>query len=163
MLISLFRHTDEQYPTRRVGEHADIQKELAPASIMVLIQSALVFELQMFFKAGFNQPASISVVNVPERPSFPQHAVIVKSLPNVSKSLGTSEAASELSPAPLLARSVRIGPSDKRSDTRVDTLRKTYGDDFLSDFRGDACLGTVLDETGADSPTELVKEHCRRK
>ena len=86
MLISLFRHADEQYSTRRVGEHADIQKELAPASIIILIQGALVFELQMFFKAGFNQPASISVANVPERPSFPQHAVIVKSLPNVSKS-----------------------------------------------------------------------------
>jgi hypothetical protein len=45
----------------------------------------------------------------------------------------------------------------KRSDTRVDTLRKTYGPDFLSDFRGDAKLGTVLDKTGADSLTELVK------
>ncbi len=51
----------------------------------------------------------------------------------------------------------------KRSDTRVDTLRKTDGDDFLSDFRGDACLGTVLDEIGADSLTELVKEHRRVK
>jgi len=50
----------------------------------------------------------------------------------------------------------------KRSDTRVDTVRKTYGDDFLSDFRGDACLGTVLDETGADSLTELVKDHRRK-
>ena len=51
----------------------------------------------------------------------------------------------------------------KRSDTRVDTLRKTYGDDFLPDFRGDAHLGTVLDETGANSLTELVKEHRRKK
>jgi len=51
----------------------------------------------------------------------------------------------------------------KRSDTRVDTLRKTYGDDFLRDFRGDAHLGTVLEETGANSLTELVKEHRRKK
>lgn len=47
----------------------------------------------------------------------------------------------------------------KRRDTRVDTLRETYGDDFLSDYRGDAHLGTVLDETGANSLTELVKKH----
>jgi uncharacterized protein Veg len=47
----------------------------------------------------------------------------------------------------------------KRSDTRVDTLRKTYGDDFLREFRGDAQLGTVLEKTGADSLTELVKKH----
>jgi hypothetical protein len=51
----------------------------------------------------------------------------------------------------------------KRSDSRVDTLRKTYGDDFLFNFRGDAGLGTLLDETDADSLTELVKEHRRRK
>jgi hypothetical protein len=51
----------------------------------------------------------------------------------------------------------------KRSDTKVSTLRKTYGDDFLSDFRGDAQLGTVLDKTGADSLSELVKDHRKQK
>jgi uncharacterized protein Veg len=51
----------------------------------------------------------------------------------------------------------------KRSDRRVDTLRETYGDDFLPDFRGDAHLGTVLDETSADSLTELVKKHRGQK
>src|SRR5579859_4597135 len=34
--------------------------------------------------------------------------------------------------------------SRKRSDTLVGTLRHTYGDEFLSDFRSDATLGTVL-------------------
>lgn len=33
----------------------------------------------------------------------------------------------------------------KRDDTQVGTLRQTYGEDFLSDFRSDATLGTVLD------------------
>jgi len=47
----------------------------------------------------------------------------------------------------------------KRDDTLVRTLRKTYGDEFLSDFRSDAKLGTVLDKTGADSLTDLVKKH----
>jgi hypothetical protein len=42
-------------------------------------------------------------------------------------------------------------------------LRKTYGEDFLSDFRGDAHLGTVLEETGADSLSELVKKHRKNK
>jgi hypothetical protein len=51
----------------------------------------------------------------------------------------------------------------KNSDTRVDTLLKTYGDDFLSDFRGVTHLGTVLDEICADSLTELVSEQRRKK
>jgi hypothetical protein len=47
----------------------------------------------------------------------------------------------------------------KRKDTQVGTLRKTYGPDFLSDFRRDATLGTVLKKTGCDSLAELVKKH----
>jgi hypothetical protein len=50
----------------------------------------------------------------------------------------------------------------KRSNTLVRTLRKTYGDDFLAGFRSDAKLGTVLDRTGADSLSDLVKQHRRR-
>ena len=49
----------------------------------------------------------------------------------------------------------------KRSDTLVGTLRETYGDDFLSGFRSDAKLGTVLEKTGKESLTELVKGHRR--
>src|ERR1700733_1852209 len=44
----------------------------------------------------------------------------------------------------------------KRFDTRVGTLRKQYGDDFASGFRSDAYLGTVLNEKGADSLSELL-------
>jgi len=51
----------------------------------------------------------------------------------------------------------------KRGDTLVRTLRKTYGDDFLGDFRSDATLGTVLKKTGADSLSDLVKHHKRAK
>ena len=47
----------------------------------------------------------------------------------------------------------------KRRDTQVGTLRDTYGPDFLSDFRSDATLGTVLEETGAESLSELVRRH----
>lgn len=47
----------------------------------------------------------------------------------------------------------------KKRNTRVDTLRKTYGEDFLPDWRGDAHLGTVLEEEGAESLSELVKDH----
>lgn len=32
----------------------------------------------------------------------------------------------------------------KRSDTKVETLRQTYGDDFAKGYRFDAQLGTVL-------------------
>lgn len=50
----------------------------------------------------------------------------------------------------------------KHRNTRVDSLRKTYGDDFLPDWRGDAHLGTVLDDTGADSLSELVKKYRKK-
>ncbi len=46
----------------------------------------------------------------------------------------------------------------KRSDTKVETLRKTYGEDFLGGFRSDATLGTVLQRTGAESLSELLKK-----
>ena len=51
----------------------------------------------------------------------------------------------------------------KKGNTRVDTLRETYGDDFLSDFRGDAHLETVLEKMGVESLSELVKAHRKRK
>ena len=48
--------------------------------------------------------------------------------------------------------------SQKRDDTLVRTLRKTYGDGFLSGFRSDASLRTVLKKTGADSLSDLVRD-----
>jgi hypothetical protein len=51
----------------------------------------------------------------------------------------------------------------KKGNTRVDTLRKTYGEEFLSDWRGDAHLETVLEEEGAESLSELVKDHQKKK
>jgi hypothetical protein len=47
----------------------------------------------------------------------------------------------------------------KRSDTLVRTLRDEYGDNFASEFRSDATLGTVLKETGASSLSDLLKNH----
>ncbi len=46
----------------------------------------------------------------------------------------------------------------KRGDTLVGTLRETYGDDFASGFRSDARLDMVLNETGANSLSELLRE-----
>lgn len=46
----------------------------------------------------------------------------------------------------------------KRSDTKVETLRKTYGDDFASGYRSDARLGTVLKREGVDSLDQLLKK-----
>jgi len=51
----------------------------------------------------------------------------------------------------------------KKGNTRVDSLRKTYGEDFLSDWRGDAHLETVLEEEGVESLSELVKDHRKTK
>ena len=47
----------------------------------------------------------------------------------------------------------------KRSDTKVGTLRKTYGDDFASDYRSDAHLGTVLDDADAGTLTEYLRRN----
>ena len=45
----------------------------------------------------------------------------------------------------------------KESNTRVDTLRETYGADFGGSIRGDAHLGTLLERTGHDSLTDYLK------
>jgi len=45
----------------------------------------------------------------------------------------------------------------KRSDTRVGTLRETYGSGFAKEYRSDAKLGTVLDREGAHTLSDLLK------
>jgi hypothetical protein len=47
---------------------------------------------------------------------------------------------------------------EKSGRTLVGTLRKTYGEDFLSDWRGDVKLSTVRDETDM-SLSEMVRQH----
>ena len=46
---------------------------------------------------------------------------------------------------------------EKRGDTRIDTLRKTYGDSFAPGIRGDARLKTLLDRTGSESLSDYLK------
>ncbi len=46
----------------------------------------------------------------------------------------------------------------KRSDTKVDTLRKEYGQNFAKGYRGDAQLGTVLKREGAETLDQLLKK-----
>lgn len=43
--------------------------------------------------------------------------------------------------------------------TRVDTLRKTYGEDFGQEVRGDAKLKTLLERTGYES----LKDYLRHR
>lgn len=45
----------------------------------------------------------------------------------------------------------------KHGNTRVDTLRATYGPDFMSGVRGDAQLCTVLQRTGQPSLSQLLR------
>ena len=49
----------------------------------------------------------------------------------------------------------------KRRDTKVQTLRETYGEQFGGNIRGDAQLGTVLRRAGVDSLDEYLKRHRR--
>jgi hypothetical protein len=46
---------------------------------------------------------------------------------------------------------------EKRGDTRIDTLRQTYGEGFAPGVRGDAHLKTLLDRTGSSSLSEYLK------
>lgn len=46
---------------------------------------------------------------------------------------------------------------EKRGDTRIDTLRQTYGDSFAPGIRGDAHLKTLLDRTGSKSLSDYLK------
>lgn len=45
----------------------------------------------------------------------------------------------------------------KNGNTRVDTLRRTYGDDFAPRVRGDMKLENLLKRTGAGSLSNLLK------
>jgi hypothetical protein len=50
----------------------------------------------------------------------------------------------------------------KNGSTRVGTLRDIYGDEFAAGVRRDMKLDTLLDLTGADSLTDLVRNRGRR-
>lgn len=45
----------------------------------------------------------------------------------------------------------------KRSDTKVETLRKTYGEDFAKGYRSDTHLGTLLKREGVETLDQLLK------
>lgn len=47
----------------------------------------------------------------------------------------------------------------KNGNTRVDTLRETYGDGFAQGYRGDMHLRTLLDRSGVPS----VSQYLRRR
>jgi hypothetical protein len=47
--------------------------------------------------------------------------------------------------------------SEKHGNTRVSTLRDTYGENFAAGTRSDAKLSTVLDRAGADSLSQFLK------
>lgn len=46
----------------------------------------------------------------------------------------------------------------KRADTKVSTLRKTYGDDFAPGVNGNTHLGTLREREGVDSLSKLLKD-----
>jgi hypothetical protein len=50
---------------------------------------------------------------------------------------------------------------EKRGDTPIDTLRRTYGDSFAPGIRGDAHLKTLLDRTGSASLSDYLKSAGR--
>ena len=50
----------------------------------------------------------------------------------------------------------------KNENTRLDTLRQTYGDEFAAPYRGDMQLGTLLDRSEANSLSDYLKKSRRR-
>jgi hypothetical protein len=47
----------------------------------------------------------------------------------------------------------------KNGNTRIDTLRETYGENFAAGLRGDAHLTTLLDRTGSESLSDYLRNH----
>ena len=47
----------------------------------------------------------------------------------------------------------------KNGNTKIDTLRRTYGDDFAKGHRGDMKLDTLLENSGASSLSEYLKRN----
>jgi hypothetical protein len=47
----------------------------------------------------------------------------------------------------------------KMGNTRIESLRQTYGDDFAADRRSDMKLENLLKETGARSLTDFRKNY----
>lgn len=50
---------------------------------------------------------------------------------------------------------------EKNSNTRIDTLRETYGDRFAPGMRGDAHLSTLLEREGCESLSEYLQKRKR--
>lgn len=46
---------------------------------------------------------------------------------------------------------------EKHGNTRVDTLRQTYGEDFPTGAQGDMHLSTLLERSGAASLSQYLK------
>lgn len=46
----------------------------------------------------------------------------------------------------------------KNGNTRVDTLRETYGDNFAKGYRGDMKLETLLERTSSGSLSDYLKK-----
>jgi hypothetical protein len=46
----------------------------------------------------------------------------------------------------------------KNGNTRIDTLRETYGDDFAPGVRGDAHLSTLLEREGCVSLSKYLRK-----
>jgi len=46
----------------------------------------------------------------------------------------------------------------KNSNTKIGTLRETYGEGFAPGIRSDAHLGTLLEREGCDSLAEYLKK-----
>lgn len=51
---------------------------------------------------------------------------------------------------------------EKNGNTRIDTLRQTYGDDFAAGMRGDAHLRTLLDRTGSTSLSDFLRQSGKK-
>ncbi|HEY1772569.1 MAG TPA: hypothetical protein VGH91_05195 [Gammaproteobacteria bacterium] len=47
----------------------------------------------------------------------------------------------------------------KKGNTRVDTLRDTYGENFAKGHRGDKKLENLLTDENSDSLSQLLKKH----
>jgi hypothetical protein len=51
---------------------------------------------------------------------------------------------------------------EKNGNTRIDTLRQTYGDNFAGGMRGDAHLRTLLNRAGSTSLSDYLRNNEKK-
>lgn len=69
--ITTLRHSDQENSAGGIGEHGDVLEELSISTIIVIVESALVFELEMLAETGVDESSNVGFADLTQCSSFP--------------------------------------------------------------------------------------------